>query len=208
VTQDVQTSLENGLVCAAVTTILTHASGDRLAFGPLRVPAQSASAQHLAGAVTYARRISLLSTFTLTGEEDLDGEENRPHATPAPRPAPPAASPKAAPATGNRKSAAPSAPAPRANVKTLHEVQVTDRVERVAEDGTWRVVRFTFSDGTTASTFDRNDQSSLEDAAEQGTPVNVSVAPGKKEGYLDIVKGSVVVLERELEADDADDIPF
>lgn len=201
VTQDVVTAIEGDVIYAAVSTILTGRNGERLVFGPLRVPAQSRTAQHLAGAVTYGRRISLLSTFCLAGEEDLDGEEQRPGN--GSKPAAPAAKPAAV---------APSKPAaqkPSGATTALQQVTVTDRREKegVSEKGVpWRVVGYTFSDGTKASTFDANDQATLDDAGEAGLRVTLQITPGKKEGYFDIVKGSPVVLE--ASETESGDIPF
>jgi hypothetical protein len=63
------TNTERGIAC---TTIITHASGQQMSFGPLEMPAMKPDAQGLGSAATYARRYSLLGAFSLSAEEDDD----------------------------------------------------------------------------------------------------------------------------------------
>jgi hypothetical protein len=57
----------------ACRTILTHASGQQMVFGPLTMPAMKADAQGLGSAATYARRYSLMAVAGVVGDDDDDG---------------------------------------------------------------------------------------------------------------------------------------
>lgn len=63
-----------------VTTILVHASGGRVATGPLPMPAP-ADPQKVGSAISYGRRYALMATLGLATEDD-DGQA----AKPAPEP--------------------------------------------------------------------------------------------------------------------------
>jgi hypothetical protein len=67
--QDLTTG-EGTISCA---TILTHASGQQMRFGPLTLPVGKEDAQGYAAAGTYAKRISLQSVCGVVGDEDDDG---------------------------------------------------------------------------------------------------------------------------------------
>lgn len=67
-----------GIAC---TTLILHASGQKLTLGPLFMPAMKPDAQGLGSAATYARRYALLSTAGVAGEPDDDG--NAASATPS-----------------------------------------------------------------------------------------------------------------------------
>lgn len=56
----------------ACTTILTHASGQQMVFGPLSLPASKADAQGFGSAATYARRYSLMAVCGVVGDDDDD----------------------------------------------------------------------------------------------------------------------------------------
>lgn len=71
VTQDL-TSEGNAVRCL---TILTHASGQQMRFGPLSMPATKADAQGLGSAATYARRYALMAVAGVVGDEDDDANE-------------------------------------------------------------------------------------------------------------------------------------
>lgn len=60
----------DNLVCCE--TILTHASGQQMRFGPLAIPAAKADAQGFGSAATYARRYSLMAVAGVVGDEDDD----------------------------------------------------------------------------------------------------------------------------------------
>jgi hypothetical protein len=64
------TSGDNSVAC---TTILMHASGQRLSFGPLVLPVAKADAQGFGSAATYARRYSLMAVCGVVGDDDDDG---------------------------------------------------------------------------------------------------------------------------------------
>ena len=70
-TQDL-TSEGNAVRCL---TILTHASGQQMRFGPLSMPATKADAQGLGSAATYARRYALMAVAGVVGDEDDDANE-------------------------------------------------------------------------------------------------------------------------------------
>jgi hypothetical protein len=59
-----------GIAC---TTLILHASGQKLTLGPLFMPSMKPDAQGLGSAATYARRYSLLSLAGVAGEPDDDG---------------------------------------------------------------------------------------------------------------------------------------
>lgn len=66
------TTVENGVACL---TIIQHASGQWLEFGPLIMPATKSDAQGLGSAGTYCRRYALQSVAAIVGDEDDDGNE-------------------------------------------------------------------------------------------------------------------------------------
>jgi len=68
-TQDIRTD-GNAIAC---TTILTHASGQQMTFGPLVMPASKGDAQGLGSAATYARRYSMMAVCGVVGDDDDDG---------------------------------------------------------------------------------------------------------------------------------------
>lgn len=70
-TQDLRTT-ERGV---AVTTILTHASGQQMTFGPLEMPAMKQDAQGFGSAATYGRRYALMAACGVVGDEDDDAEQ-------------------------------------------------------------------------------------------------------------------------------------
>jgi hypothetical protein len=67
-TQNLET-VEKGIAC---TTILTHESGQQMAFGPLVMPASKPDSQGLGSAATYARRYALMAVCGVVGDEDDD----------------------------------------------------------------------------------------------------------------------------------------
>lgn len=69
--QDLRT-VEGGVAC---TTILTHASGQQMRFGPLEMPASKQDAQGFGSAATYARRYSLMAVCGVVGDVDDDGNQ-------------------------------------------------------------------------------------------------------------------------------------
>ena len=214
VTQDVQTSIQADGLYASVTTILTSSTGERLVYGPLSVPAQSRTAQHLAGATTYGRRISLLSTFALAGEDDLDGEEQRtnghhktepaPAPKPAPRPAPapapaPRPTPKPAPLPDGpvivRLDTVPAPHEPRERERRDDEyeisaVEITKVYDNQTKSGkaTWKAAwTNTQNERGSASTFSRTVADTAKRAVVSGELVNVIVAPSSNPAYLDLL---------------------
>lgn len=68
-TQDI-TTVDGGIACR---TILTHASGQQMVFGPLVLPPTKADAQGFGSAATYARRYSMMAVAAVVGDEDDDG---------------------------------------------------------------------------------------------------------------------------------------
>jgi ERF superfamily len=68
VSQDL-TSLETGVSCV---TILTHASGQQMRFGPLVLPVAKNDAQGFGSAATYCRRYSLMAVACVVGDDDDD----------------------------------------------------------------------------------------------------------------------------------------
>lgn len=68
VSQDL-TSLEGAVSC---TTILTHASGQQMRFGPLVLPVSKNDAQGFGSAATYCRRYSLMAVACVVGDDDDD----------------------------------------------------------------------------------------------------------------------------------------
>jgi hypothetical protein len=66
--QDVQT-VDGGISC---TTILTHASGQQMHFGPLVLPASKSDAQGFGSAATYARRYAMMAVAGVVGDDDDD----------------------------------------------------------------------------------------------------------------------------------------
>lgn len=69
-TQDLTTT-DRGV---AVRTILTHASGQQMVFGPLEMPATKMDAQGFGSAATYARRYALMAVCGVVGDTDDDAE--------------------------------------------------------------------------------------------------------------------------------------
>lgn len=67
--QDVQLA-ESGV---AVTTRLTHASGQWMEFGPLTVPIAKRDAHGVGSATTYAKRYALSAALGISADEDDDG---------------------------------------------------------------------------------------------------------------------------------------
>jgi hypothetical protein len=65
-------SVEGGVAC---TTILMHASGQRVALGPLKMPVSKQDAQGFGSAATYARRYHLMAVANVVGDEDDDANE-------------------------------------------------------------------------------------------------------------------------------------
>ena len=62
-------SVEGGVACE---TLLMHASGQRLRFGPLVLPVSKNDAQGFGSAATYARRYSLMAVAGVVGDDDDD----------------------------------------------------------------------------------------------------------------------------------------
>lgn len=62
-------SVDGSVAC---TTILMHASGQRLTFGPLVLPVSKNDAQGFGSAATYARRYSLMAVAGVVGDDDDD----------------------------------------------------------------------------------------------------------------------------------------
>lgn len=58
---------------ASVQTIVTHASGQYVAFDPISIPADKPNAQGIGSAITYARRYSLCAIFGIFADDDDDG---------------------------------------------------------------------------------------------------------------------------------------
>lgn len=69
-TQDLRTS-EGTVSC---TTILTHASGQQMSFGPYTLPVSKQDAQGYGSASTYARRYHLMAVCGVVGDADDDAE--------------------------------------------------------------------------------------------------------------------------------------
>lgn len=69
-TQDLRTS-EGAVSC---TTILTHASGQQMSFGPYTLPVSKQDAQGYGSASTYARRYHLMAVCGVVGDADDDAE--------------------------------------------------------------------------------------------------------------------------------------
>lgn len=69
VTQELTTT-ERGVACL---TVLHHASGQFMEFGPLEMPASKMDAQGFGSASTYAKRYSLQAVGGVVGDEDDDG---------------------------------------------------------------------------------------------------------------------------------------
>ena len=68
VCQDIS-SVEAGVSCQ---TVLLHASGQQLRFGPLVLPVSKNDAQGFGSAATYARRYSLMAVACVVGDDDDD----------------------------------------------------------------------------------------------------------------------------------------
>lgn len=60
-------------VGVACETVLVHKSGQYMRFGPLVVPVAKRDAWSVAGAATYAKRISLQAVAVIVGDADDDG---------------------------------------------------------------------------------------------------------------------------------------
>ena len=65
----IQTS-HNDSGCAAIETIILHASGEWISCGVVSVPVSKADAQGYGSAMTYARRYSLAAAFGVAPEDD------------------------------------------------------------------------------------------------------------------------------------------
>lgn len=60
----------------AITTLLTHSSGEWIELGPLEVPVQKFDAQGVGSAISYGKRYALSAAVgVVSGEEDDDGEQ-------------------------------------------------------------------------------------------------------------------------------------
>jgi len=68
VSQDLA-SAEGSVSCV---TILTHASGQQMRFGPLVLPVSKNDAQGFGSAATYARRYALMAVACVVGDDDDD----------------------------------------------------------------------------------------------------------------------------------------
>jgi hypothetical protein len=71
VAQDLTTA-EGTISCS---TILTHASGQQMRFGPLTLPVSKDDAQGYAAAGTYAKRIHMQAVAGVVGDADNDGND-------------------------------------------------------------------------------------------------------------------------------------
>ncbi len=69
VSQDA-TLVEDG---AAVSTILTHTSGQWEEYGPLTVPLSKRDAHGIGSAISYAKRYHLMAVAAVVGDQDDDG---------------------------------------------------------------------------------------------------------------------------------------
>ena len=69
-TQDLRTT-ETGVSC---TTILTHSSGQQMAFGPLVMPVPEPTPQKIGSASTYAKRYAMQAVVAVVGDQDDDAE--------------------------------------------------------------------------------------------------------------------------------------
>ena len=59
-----------------LTTMLAHASGERIASDwPVRPVAETANPHRMGAALTYARRYALFALLGIAGEEDLDAPD-------------------------------------------------------------------------------------------------------------------------------------
>jgi hypothetical protein len=76
-TQDL-TTVDGGVACK---TILTHASGQQMVFGPLVMPAQG-NAQVFGSASSYAKRYAMMAVVAVVGDEDDDAEKVRENSAP------------------------------------------------------------------------------------------------------------------------------
>lgn len=101
-------------------TRVCHASGEWLETSTQRVPSSGSDARSVGGALSYARRYSLVAALGLAGEDDNDGEVATPAAA-----LPPKA--KAKPATTPRGPATP-APAPTARPVETGPVPLSDQL--------------------------------------------------------------------------------
>jgi hypothetical protein len=68
--QDIR-AVEGGIACE---TLLMHASGQQMRFGPLILPVSKADAQGFGSAATYARRYQLMAVAGVVGDADDDAE--------------------------------------------------------------------------------------------------------------------------------------
>jgi hypothetical protein len=62
-------NVEGGISC---TTILVHASGQKMEFGPLIMPFTKADAQGFGSAATYCKRYHLMAVGCISGDSDDD----------------------------------------------------------------------------------------------------------------------------------------
>lgn len=65
-------NLTNADKAVGCWTILTHASGQQMVFGPLTLPVSKDDAQGFGSAATYARRYSLMAVACVAGDDDDD----------------------------------------------------------------------------------------------------------------------------------------
>lgn len=72
------TTTDIGVSCE---TILVHKSGQSMRFGPFVVPVAKRDAWSIAGAATYAKRISLQAVCVVVGDADDDGTAAQGHKT-------------------------------------------------------------------------------------------------------------------------------
>ena len=68
----VSQDLRSGDATVSCTTILTHASGQQMRFGPLVLPVSKNDAQGFGSAATYCRRYSLMAVACVVGDDDDD----------------------------------------------------------------------------------------------------------------------------------------
>lgn len=79
VSQDIS-SVDGGVSCV---TILTHASGQQMRFGPLVLPVAKNDAQGFGSAATYCRRYALMAVACVVGDDDDDANAATGKASPA-----------------------------------------------------------------------------------------------------------------------------
>lgn len=72
-TQRLGFEVRDGHLYATCTTILMHASGQKMEYGPAAAPVDKNNPQAACSAYTYLRRYSLQAAVGLVGDEDDDG---------------------------------------------------------------------------------------------------------------------------------------